>query len=157
MPLPHFPRQLHVSFGLSPVRNVASSPIGGVSQKELGLDSLLGWISGVMLFGFVVVNRGVWSSLVVGAMICLDHKRQNMRSILVILNPSLFESWLSSSPSAALVVQSPVLTTQPASVAVSGVPGDRSHVHTHDHDGSKALDESPDLILSSEAQASQEA
>ncbi|GKG63575.1 hypothetical protein Tco_0643123, partial [Tanacetum coccineum] len=31
-----------------------------------------------------------------------------------------------------------------------GVPGDGSHVHTHDHDGSKALDESPDSILSSE-------
>ncbi|GJX03163.1 hypothetical protein Tco_0189079 [Tanacetum coccineum] len=34
-------------------------------------------------------------------------------------------------------------------VAVSGVPGDRSHVHTHDHDGSEAPDESPDSILSS--------
>ncbi|GJV22890.1 hypothetical protein Tco_1375585 [Tanacetum coccineum] len=35
-------------------------------------------------------------------------------------------------------------------VAVSGVPGDGSRVHTHDHDGSKAPDESPDSILSSE-------
>ncbi|GJZ80492.1 hypothetical protein Tco_0645486 [Tanacetum coccineum] len=36
------------------------------------------------------------------------------------------------------------------SVAVSGVPGDGSRVHTHDHDGSEAPDESPDSILSSE-------
>ncbi|GJW09838.1 hypothetical protein Tco_1575665 [Tanacetum coccineum] len=35
-------------------------------------------------------------------------------------------------------------------VAMFGVPGDRSHVHTHDHDGPEAPDESPDLILSSE-------
>ncbi|GKC33050.1 hypothetical protein Tco_1040344 [Tanacetum coccineum] len=35
-------------------------------------------------------------------------------------------------------------------IAVSGVPGDGSRVHTHDHDGSKAPDESPDSILSSE-------
>ncbi|GJT96597.1 hypothetical protein Tco_1092115 [Tanacetum coccineum] len=35
-------------------------------------------------------------------------------------------------------------------VAVSGVPGDGSRVHTHDHDGSEAPDESPDSILSSE-------
>ncbi|GKF37831.1 hypothetical protein Tco_0114589, partial [Tanacetum coccineum] len=27
-------------------------------------------------------------------------------------------------------------------VTVSGVPGDGSRVHTHDHDGSEALDES---------------
>ncbi|GKF60760.1 hypothetical protein Tco_0177546 [Tanacetum coccineum] len=51
--------------------------------------------------------------------------------------------WLSS---AALAV----LTTQPASVAMSGVLGDGSHVHTHDHDRSEAPDESPDSILSSE-------
>ncbi|GKF30916.1 hypothetical protein Tco_0100714 [Tanacetum coccineum] len=38
----------------------------------------------------------------------------------------------------------------PASVAMSGVPGDGSHVHTHDHDGSEAPDESLDSILSSE-------
>ncbi|GJS11272.1 hypothetical protein Tco_0368068 [Tanacetum coccineum] len=36
------------------------------------------------------------------------------------------------------------------SVAVSGVPGDGSRVHTHDHGGSEAPDESPDSILSSE-------
>ncbi|GJZ21126.1 hypothetical protein Tco_0558165 [Tanacetum coccineum] len=36
------------------------------------------------------------------------------------------------------------------SVAVSGVPGDGSRVHTHDHDGSEAPNESPDSILSSE-------
>ncbi|GJV06624.1 hypothetical protein Tco_1344280 [Tanacetum coccineum] len=35
-------------------------------------------------------------------------------------------------------------------VAVSGVPGDGSRVHTHDHGGSEAPDESPDSILSSE-------
>ncbi|GJU36296.1 hypothetical protein Tco_1184650 [Tanacetum coccineum] len=35
-------------------------------------------------------------------------------------------------------------------VAVSGVPGDRSRVHTHDHDVSEAPDESSDPILSSE-------
>ncbi|GKD25409.1 hypothetical protein Tco_1231623 [Tanacetum coccineum] len=35
-------------------------------------------------------------------------------------------------------------------VAVSGVPGYGSHVHTHDHDGSEAPDESPDSILLSE-------
>ncbi|GJU54195.1 hypothetical protein Tco_1227909 [Tanacetum coccineum] len=38
-------------------------------------------------------------------------------------------------------------------VAVSGVPVDRSHVHTHDHDGSEAPDELPDSILLNEAQA----
>ncbi|GJS65761.1 hypothetical protein Tco_0680325 [Tanacetum coccineum] len=51
--------------------------------------------------------------------------------------------WLSS---AALAV----LTTQPASVAVSGVPGDGSRIHTHDHDRSEAPDELPDSILLSE-------
>ncbi|GKF14460.1 hypothetical protein Tco_0055922 [Tanacetum coccineum] len=35
-------------------------------------------------------------------------------------------------------------------VAVSGVPGDGSRVHTHDHDVSEAPDESPDSIISSE-------
>ncbi|GKF13537.1 hypothetical protein Tco_0054999, partial [Tanacetum coccineum] len=35
-------------------------------------------------------------------------------------------------------------------VAVSDVPGGGSHVHTHDHDGSEAPDESPDSTLSSE-------
>ncbi|GKF47375.1 hypothetical protein Tco_0137177, partial [Tanacetum coccineum] len=34
-------------------------------------------------------------------------------------------------------------------VAVFGVPGDESHVHTHDHDGSEAPDRSPNSILSS--------
>ncbi|GKC23055.1 hypothetical protein Tco_1025205, partial [Tanacetum coccineum] len=38
----------------------------------------------------------------------------------------------------------------PVAVAVSGVPGDRSRMHTHDYDGSEALDESPDSILSSD-------
>ncbi|GKB20059.1 hypothetical protein Tco_0853982, partial [Tanacetum coccineum] len=38
----------------------------------------------------------------------------------------------------------------PATIAVSGVPGDGSHMHTHDHDGSEAPDESHDSILSSE-------
>ncbi|GKD60217.1 hypothetical protein Tco_1297726, partial [Tanacetum coccineum] len=38
----------------------------------------------------------------------------------------------------------------PVAVAVSGVPGDGSRMHTHDYDGSEALDESPDSILSSE-------
>ncbi|GKE34443.1 hypothetical protein Tco_1453765 [Tanacetum coccineum] len=35
-------------------------------------------------------------------------------------------------------------------VAVSDKPGDGSRVHTHDHDGSEAPDESPDSILLSE-------
>ncbi|GKD24264.1 hypothetical protein Tco_1230478, partial [Tanacetum coccineum] len=35
-------------------------------------------------------------------------------------------------------------------IAVSGVPVDRSHVHTHDHDGYEAPDESPGSILSNE-------
>ncbi|GKF39464.1 hypothetical protein Tco_0119525, partial [Tanacetum coccineum] len=35
-------------------------------------------------------------------------------------------------------------------IAVSGVPGDGSRVHTHDHDGFEAPDESPDSILSSD-------
>ncbi|GJW29262.1 hypothetical protein Tco_0046137 [Tanacetum coccineum] len=43
-----------------------------------------------------------------------------------------------------------VLVCSPAAVAVSGVPGDGSRVHTHDHDGSEALDEFPDSILLSE-------
>ncbi|GKG54351.1 hypothetical protein Tco_0557874, partial [Tanacetum coccineum] len=37
-----------------------------------------------------------------------------------------------------------------AAVAMSGMPGDVSRVHTHDHDRSEALDESPESILSSE-------
>ncbi|GJS78797.1 hypothetical protein Tco_0262558 [Tanacetum coccineum] len=37
----------------------------------------------------------------------------------------------------------------PATIAVSGVPGDRSRVHTDDHDGSEAPDELPNSILSS--------
>ncbi|GJT32349.1 hypothetical protein Tco_0922768 [Tanacetum coccineum] len=36
------------------------------------------------------------------------------------------------------------------SIDVSGVPRDRSRVHTHDHDRSEAPDQSPDSILSSE-------
>ncbi|GJW88523.1 hypothetical protein Tco_0163863 [Tanacetum coccineum] len=40
--------------------------------------------------------------------------------------------------------------TDAYAVAVSGMPGDGSRVHTHDHDGSEAPDESPDSILSSE-------
>ncbi|GKF12568.1 hypothetical protein Tco_0050494 [Tanacetum coccineum] len=35
-------------------------------------------------------------------------------------------------------------------LAVFDVPGDGSRVHTHDHSGSKALNGSPDSILSSE-------
>ncbi|GKC53719.1 hypothetical protein Tco_1076464 [Tanacetum coccineum] len=35
-------------------------------------------------------------------------------------------------------------------VAVSGVPRDGSCVYTHDYSGTKAPDESPDSILSSE-------
>ncbi|GJX87663.1 hypothetical protein Tco_0339677 [Tanacetum coccineum] len=35
-------------------------------------------------------------------------------------------------------------------VAVFGVPGDGSRVHTRDHDGSEAPDDSPDSILSSD-------
>ncbi|GKG46220.1 hypothetical protein Tco_0501066, partial [Tanacetum coccineum] len=34
-------------------------------------------------------------------------------------------------------------------IAVSGVPGDGSRVHTHDHDGFEAPDESPDDWLDS--------
>ncbi|GKD90107.1 hypothetical protein Tco_1365614 [Tanacetum coccineum] len=37
-----------------------------------------------------------------------------------------------------------------ASVAVPDVPGYKSRVHTHDHDGFEASDGSPDSILSSE-------
>ncbi|GJR18673.1 hypothetical protein Tco_0967200 [Tanacetum coccineum] len=61
---------------------------------------------------------------------------------MVIYNPSL-QSWLSSSP---------LLLSHPDAYAgsVSGVPGDRSLVYTHDHDGSESPDEFPDLILSSE-------
>ncbi|GKB89815.1 hypothetical protein Tco_0962087 [Tanacetum coccineum] len=35
-------------------------------------------------------------------------------------------------------------------VAASGMPGDGSRIHTHDHDGSEAPDELPDSILLSE-------
>ncbi|GKF07015.1 hypothetical protein Tco_0041239, partial [Tanacetum coccineum] len=35
-------------------------------------------------------------------------------------------------------------------VAVSSVPKDGSRMHTYDHDGSEAPDESPDSILLSE-------
>ncbi|GJS41494.1 hypothetical protein Tco_0566537 [Tanacetum coccineum] len=37
--------------------------------------------------------------------------------------------------------------TYSAAGAVYGVPGDESRVHTHDHDGSEAPNESPDQIL----------
>ncbi|GKF19518.1 hypothetical protein Tco_0068156, partial [Tanacetum coccineum] len=57
------------------------------------------------------------------------------------LSPHIFDD----SESLYHLVLTPTIT-----VAVSGVPGDRSHVHTHDHDGSEAPDESPDPILSSE-------
>ncbi|GKB50730.1 hypothetical protein Tco_0901483 [Tanacetum coccineum] len=40
--------------------------------------------------------------------------------------------------------------TSTATVAMSGVPGEGSRMHTHDHGGSEAPDESPDSILSSE-------
>ncbi|GKG02352.1 hypothetical protein Tco_0309988 [Tanacetum coccineum] len=40
--------------------------------------------------------------------------------------------------------------TSTITVALSGVPEDGSHVHTHDHDGSEAPDELSDSILSSE-------
>ncbi|GKF57143.1 hypothetical protein Tco_0170680 [Tanacetum coccineum] len=44
-----------------------------------------------------------------------------------------------------------VLTpTYSAAVAVSNEPGDGFRVHIHDHDGSEALDDSPDSILLSE-------
>ncbi|GJS77410.1 hypothetical protein Tco_1032149 [Tanacetum coccineum] len=42
-----------------------------------------------------------------------------------------------------------LVLTPTVTVAVSGVPGDRSRVHTHDHDVSEAPDELPGLILSS--------
>ncbi|GJW89667.1 hypothetical protein Tco_0167220 [Tanacetum coccineum] len=110
---------------------------------------------------------------------CLDLSRSQKtkmsisRSILVIWNPSRW-SWLSSSPldvSAVItnsglpcpLIFSPhvsndleslyhlcLMSTYPAAVAVSGVPGDGSRVHTHDHGGSEAPDESLDSILSSE-------
>ncbi|GJW68004.1 hypothetical protein Tco_0122428 [Tanacetum coccineum] len=48
-----------------------------------------------------------------------------------------------------LVTPSSVMEGQ-AIVAASDVPGDGSRVHTHDHDGSEALDVSSDSILSSE-------
>ncbi|GKF07455.1 hypothetical protein Tco_0041679, partial [Tanacetum coccineum] len=38
----------------------------------------------------------------------------------------------------------------PTTIAMSGVPGDGSRMHTHNHDGSEAPDESPNSILSSE-------
>ncbi|GJR08369.1 hypothetical protein Tco_0791021 [Tanacetum coccineum] len=43
-----------------------------------------------------------------------------------------------------------LVLTPMATVAMSGVHGDGSCVHTHDHDVSEAPDESPDSILSSE-------
>ncbi|GKA28594.1 hypothetical protein Tco_0714839 [Tanacetum coccineum] len=43
-----------------------------------------------------------------------------------------------------------LMTRRVSTISVSGMPGDGSHVHTHDHDGSEAPDESPDSILSSE-------
>ncbi|GJU29122.1 hypothetical protein Tco_1172711 [Tanacetum coccineum] len=93
-----------------------------------------------------------------------------LRSILVIWNPCLW-SWLESLPSVLDVYGQflEVLLTQPttseseshvpddvseweypADVAASDVPGDGSHVHTHDHNGSEAPDVSPDSILLSE-------
>ncbi|GJR01424.1 hypothetical protein Tco_0524408 [Tanacetum coccineum] len=40
--------------------------------------------------------------------------------------------------------------TSTDTVAMFGVPRDGSRVHSHDHDGSEAPDESPDSILLSE-------
>ncbi|GJX00830.1 hypothetical protein Tco_0184743 [Tanacetum coccineum] len=45
--------------------------------------SIIAWMdSGVMLFGLVSLTGVFGPLLVVGAMICLDHKRQNMRESL---------------------------------------------------------------------------
>ncbi|GKG03651.1 hypothetical protein Tco_0311287 [Tanacetum coccineum] len=43
-----------------------------------------------------------------------------------------------------------LVLTPTVTVAVSGVPRDGSRMHTHDHDGSEAPDESLDSIISSE-------
>ncbi|GJV90596.1 hypothetical protein Tco_1538409 [Tanacetum coccineum] len=72
-----------------------------------------------------------------------------------ILDFTLPDNILSSSFSMS-TFQVIAYATGPA-VAVSGVLGDRSHVHTHDHDGSEAPDESPDSILSSEPKPLREA
>ncbi|GKD60662.1 hypothetical protein Tco_1298171 [Tanacetum coccineum] len=60
--------------------------------------------------------------------------------------------WVSASPEASCDSESlyHLVLTSAVTVAVSGVPGDGSRMHTHDHDGSEAPDESPDSILSSE-------
>ncbi|GJY16467.1 hypothetical protein Tco_0386889 [Tanacetum coccineum] len=71
----------------------------------------------------------------------------NILGLLVDLSCLIFSDWklkslLSSGPDA--YGQSPeVLLTQPAASE------NESRVHTHDHDGSEAPDESPDSILSS--------
>ncbi|GJY61544.1 hypothetical protein Tco_0462201 [Tanacetum coccineum] len=69
----------------------------------------------------------------------------------MIWNPSIW-SWLSSSlkRSAVITTHLHVAHLSASSGAVYGVPGDESRVHTHDHDGSEAPNESPDSILSSD-------
>ncbi|GJT83830.1 hypothetical protein Tco_1058172 [Tanacetum coccineum] len=106
--------------------------------------SIIAWMdSGVMLFG-LVLSTGVFGPLlVVGAMICLDYKRQNMSA-----NTRPDVHYLSShisNDSESLYHM--CLTSM---VTVSDVSGDGSRVHTHGHDGSEATDESLDSILSSE-------
>ncbi|GJV63418.1 hypothetical protein Tco_1474246 [Tanacetum coccineum] len=127
-------RSLHVP-SVIPVRTVASIPIGGVSQESLVDHCLDGFGGHVVWVG--VVDWRVWSSSGCSANNSVRH----------VANLSL----LSSDDSESFYHLSPWrLRSVSRTIAVSGVPVDRSHVHTHDHDGSEAPDELPDSIPSNE-------
>ncbi|GJR22796.1 hypothetical protein Tco_0971323 [Tanacetum coccineum] len=125
-----------------PVRTVASISHGRSFAKSLD-DHLLGWILESCLFGVGVIKQG-----------CLVPSGR--RSLPQPIFPGAYDQSLkalltqpAASESESRVLDAVSEREYSAAVAVSGVPGDRSHVHTHDHDGSEAPDESPDSILSS--------
>ncbi|GJY06168.1 hypothetical protein Tco_0373222 [Tanacetum coccineum] len=91
--------------------------------------------SGVMLFGLVLLGVVFGPHLV---------EVLATRSTCLLSLASCLSSLGESLPSV------PDAYEYPTVVAVSGVPGDESRVHTHDHSGSEAPDRSPDSILLNE-------
>ncbi|GJX62322.1 hypothetical protein Tco_0295222 [Tanacetum coccineum] len=89
------------------------------------LASSLGWSSSLLLLRVVITTRHACLSSLASSHVPND-------------SDSLYHLCLTPT------------VKYPATVAVSSVPGDGSRVHTHDHDGSEAPDESHDSILSGE-------
>ncbi|GKE87712.1 hypothetical protein Tco_1565187 [Tanacetum coccineum] len=84
--------------------------------------------------------------------LCLSSHGESLPSVPDAYGQSLeaLLSWPAASKSESYVPDVVSEREYPAVVAVSDVPGDGSRMHTHDHDGSKAPDGSPESILSSE-------